>query len=196
MGAAYAQRYSHFLRIASGRLLYAHPDRPTRRPQRSNDCFRAHHRRRTPGRVDSRRPANGFANRFLFVAVKRSKVLPFGGEEFDEGELQALVARLHERSELARTRGRITMTPAARAIWGAVYPELSEGSVGLHGSVTARAEAQCILLALVYALLDGADHLEGPHLQAALAVWTPTRRPSTSLGRASAIGLPTRYCGD
>jgi len=50
------------------------------------------------------------------------------------------------------------MTPAARAIWQAVYPELSEGSGGLHGSVTARAEAQCIRLALVYALLDGVDH--------------------------------------
>ena len=115
--------------------------------------------------------ANGFANRFLFVAVRRSKLLPFGGEELDDGEMQALVARLRERAELARTRGRITMTPAARAIWSAVYAELSEGSGGLHGSVTARAEAQCIRLALVYALLDGADCIDAPHLQAALAVW-------------------------
>jgi len=116
--------------------------------------------------------ANGFANRFLFVAVKRSKLLPFGGEDSDEGELQALVARLRERADLARTRARITMTPAARAIWGAVYAELSEGSEGLHGSVTARAEAQCVRLALVYCLLDGADHIDAPHLLAALALWT------------------------
>lgn len=116
--------------------------------------------------------ANGFANRFLFVAARRSKLLPFGGGDTDESELQTPVARLRERAELARTRGRITMTPPARAIWQAVYPTLSEGGDGLHGSVTARAEAQCVRLALVYALLDGAAEIDAPHLTAALAVWT------------------------
>jgi len=134
--------------------------------------------------------ANGFANRFLFIVVRRSKVLPFGGEELDEGEVQALVARLHERAELARTRGHVTMTPAARAIWQAVYPELSEGSGGLHGSVTARAEAQCIRLALVYALLDGVDHIDGPHLTAALAVWTYADATAKYIFGAS-LGDPT-----
>jgi hypothetical protein len=37
--------------------------------------------------------------------------------------------------------------------------------------VTSRAEAQCIRLALIYALLDGMASIELPHIKAALAVW-------------------------
>src|SRR5262249_55131531 len=78
--------------------------------------------------------ANGFANRFLFVAVRRSKLLPFGGERNDEGEVKSFVSRLAELATIAKTRQRITMTASARAAWEAVYPVLSEGSGGLHGA--------------------------------------------------------------
>jgi hypothetical protein len=37
--------------------------------------------------------------------------------------------------------------------------------------VTSRAEAQCVRLALLYALLDGATNIDLPHIKAALAVW-------------------------
>ena len=107
--------------------------------------------------------ANGFANRFLFVAVRRSKLLPFGGEQADEAEVAALAARLRERMTVARSRDRIEMTPAARAVWAKVYPKLSAGSEGVHGSVTARADPQVIRLALIYCLLDGAERIDVPH---------------------------------
>jgi hypothetical protein len=106
--------------------------------------------------------ANGFANRFLFVAVKRSKRLPFGGERADDAEVQAFASRLAALADRARTRDRITLTSDARTAWAAVYVELSEGTGGLHGAVTARAEAQVIRLALVYSLLDGAEAISLP----------------------------------
>ncbi len=56
-------------------------------------------------------------------------------------------------------------------MWTTVYPELSAGGAGLHGAITARAEAQVIRLALVYCLLDGDDAIDVPHLLAAIAVW-------------------------
>ncbi|MHB8495381.1 MAG: YfjI family protein [Casimicrobiaceae bacterium] len=115
--------------------------------------------------------ANGFANRFLFVAVRRSKCLPFGGDEADDGELEAFAIRLRELAEKARTRHRIGMTTSARTFWTTIYEELSEGHGGLHGAVTARGEAQCIRLALIYCLLDGAAEIDAPHLIAAVAVW-------------------------
>ena len=71
----------------------------------------------------------------------------------------------------ARARGAVTMNRAARDMWASVYPRLSEGLPGLLGAVTARAEAQCIRLALLYALLDGAPQIDDEHLRAALAVW-------------------------
>jgi hypothetical protein len=116
--------------------------------------------------------ANGFANRFLFVAVRRSKLLPFGGEATDERKLQDFAERLRVRAENARRRERVTMTDAARKMWETVYPVLSAGSDGLHGAVTARAEPQVIRLALVYCLLDDADQIDASHLLAAIAVWT------------------------
>lgn len=115
--------------------------------------------------------ANGFANRFLFVAVKRSKRLPFGGDDANNGEIAAFAIRLRDLVQCARTRHRISMTADARTAWATVYGELSEGNGGLHGAVTARAEAQVIRLALVYCLLDGAEAIDAPHLFAALAVW-------------------------
>jgi hypothetical protein len=63
------------------------------------------------------------------------------------------------------------MTPEARTVWRKVYPRLSEGTGGLHGAATARAEAQCLRLALVYALLDCQSEIDHYHLGAALAVW-------------------------
>lgn len=115
--------------------------------------------------------ANGFANRFLFVAVQRSKLLPRGGGAPDEVSLTAFAERLAEIVATARTRDRITMTDDAWKAWDKVYPELSAGGDGLHGAVTARAEAQVIRLALVYCLLDSAEAISPAHLLAALAVW-------------------------
>lgn len=115
--------------------------------------------------------ASGFANRFLFIATKRANVLPFGGEQLPQDVREGFTARLRAAATNARGLGVVSMTPAARNAWAAVYPTLSEGSPGLYGSVTARAEAQVLRLALVYALLDCADQIDVPHLTAAIALW-------------------------
>jgi hypothetical protein len=113
---------------------------------------------------------NGFANRFLYSLIKRSKELPFGGSLTD-GEILHLGEQLKSVIDRARTVGRVEMTDPARSKWAAVYPDLSAGKPGLLGAVIARAEAQTVRLALIYALLDGADKIDLPHLEAALAVW-------------------------
>lgn len=114
--------------------------------------------------------ANGFANRFLFVAARRSRELPFGGRA-DTLELSGILRRLAEAVERAREPGEVEMDAEARARWVSVYSRLSAARPGLIGAVTARAEAQVVRLALVYALSEGADAIELRHLDAALAVW-------------------------
>jgi hypothetical protein len=114
--------------------------------------------------------ANGFANRFLFALVRRSKELPFGGD-LSEIEILHLGGQLKRVLEKVRTFGRVSMTGAAKEQWAAIYGALSAPQAGLLGAITARAEAQTIRLALVYALLDGAADIDEPHLRAALAVW-------------------------
>lgn len=112
--------------------------------------------------------ANGFANRFLFTVARRSKVLPFGGGILHTGNLSQ---RIEQAAEHARTLCEVTMTPEAREVWAKVYPTLSQGYPGLFGAVTARSEAQCLRLALVYALMDQAASIDLPHLLAGLALW-------------------------
>jgi hypothetical protein len=114
--------------------------------------------------------ANGFANRFLFARVKRSKLLPHGGH-LDPATLQELGEKVAERVRQARTLGRITMTDAAAEAWEKNYALLSGDRPGLLGAILGRAEAQVIRIALIYALLDNKTQIDLPHLGAALAVW-------------------------
>jgi hypothetical protein len=85
--------------------------------------------------------------------------------------LAKLGEQTREVVEFARKVGRVVMTPEAAAAWEAAYPELSTERAGLLGAVVARAEAQVIRLALIYALLDQSNTIDVAHLEAAMAVW-------------------------
>lgn len=123
--------------------------------------------------------ANGFANRFLFALVKRSKLLPFGGEPLDPDVLADLAARLNQAIEHACTLHEVRMTEAARTIWASLYPELSQSRPGLLGAVTARSEPQTLRLALIYALADCSSMIDAQHLIAALAVTKYAQQSAT-----------------
>lgn len=114
--------------------------------------------------------ANGFANRFLFFAVKRSKSLPFGGR-IDEDAFSEVATVVAQRLAYTRAVGEIVWSDAARALWIAEYDRLSRDRYGLAGSLTGRAEAHVLRLAMIYALLDGVSLIDREHLEAALAVW-------------------------
>lgn len=114
--------------------------------------------------------ANGFANRFLWVATRRSKSLPEGGNLPGVDLAEPLHMLQHVRANAGKL-GELRRTAEARALWAEVYPDLSEGKAGLLGAVTSRAEAQVLRLSGLYALLDGAARVEADHLRAALALW-------------------------
>lgn len=113
---------------------------------------------------------NGFANRFLWVCAKRSRLLPFGSTPKIE-DLEPIIDKLKAAVGFARGTRQMYMSLKARELWQKIYPKLSEGQPGLFGSVTSRAEAQTIRLACIYALLDNSSIVRVQHLRAALAVW-------------------------
>jgi hypothetical protein len=116
--------------------------------------------------------ANGFANRFLFAAVQRSRVLPSGGSP-DELKLKALALKVRRRLTDARSYGEMGRSPDADSRWNDIYTQLAEFSdQGLVGAVTARAEAQILRLSIIYALLDGSRKVECVHVNAAVSLWT------------------------
>ena len=115
---------------------------------------------------------NGFANRFLWVASKRSKMLPDGGD-LDTVDFLSIRARLKGALDYAQAGsfGNVTRSDDARELWHEVYPELNADRPGALGAVTARAAAQVMRLALIYAVLDQSAIIRVEHLKAALAVW-------------------------
>ena len=119
----------------------------------------------TPGLM-----SNGFANRFLWVCVRRSKMLPEGGRDLDTA-LAPLIARLNSAVAFGRQHIQVSRDAEAAELWGEVYPALSEGDAGNVGSILGRAEAHVMRLALLYALLDLSAKVKTIHLQAALALW-------------------------
>ena len=120
--------------------------------------------------LESTEAANGFANRFLWWCARRSKCLPFGGN-LHAADVQAFADKLAGVINSARSLGELSFSDAARDAWIAIYPELSAGRPGLLGAILARAEAQTLRLAVLYAALDGSPVIEIAHLKAALAVW-------------------------
>jgi hypothetical protein len=114
--------------------------------------------------------ANGFGNRFLWLVVKRVRLLP-EGSKVPAHELKDLVRDLSFAVAFANKVGEMKRSEAARKLWHEVYGRLSEGSAGLFGALTSRAEAQVVRLSCIYALLDRSEVVDSHHLLAALAVW-------------------------
>src|SRR5581483_6133101 len=110
--------------------------------------------------------ANGFANRFLWIAVRRSQHLP-DPTPLDETIARSFIEQLVRRLEHASSIGRIRRAEDARSWWNDdLYERLGvDGEAdGVVGSMLARAEAHVLRLSAVYALLDGSVEVRRPHL--------------------------------
>ncbi len=110
--------------------------------------------------------ANGFANRFLWTLVKRSKLLPDGGRQLD---LMPLRSRLQKA--ISSVAGRMHRSADAQRLWHDLYPLLTAERPGRFGMATSRAEAQTLRLSMVYAALDSSITIDTHHLRAAYATW-------------------------
>jgi hypothetical protein len=113
---------------------------------------------------------NGFANRFLWVCARRQKLVP-APEPMPDATVNRIAERLADTIANARQVGRVSLDPNARQAWPQIYPRLTRDEPGVFGVVTARAEAQVLRLALIYALLDSRATIRVEHLTAALAFW-------------------------
>jgi len=121
-------------------------------------------------KLDSTEIANGFANRFVFVASKRSKLLPRGGS-IPQAVIEEFAPRLAQALSLARVVTEVDMTTTAWQLWDERYESLTVRPPGLVGAVTGRAAPTVRRLAMAYALMDERPGVHLEHLQAALELW-------------------------
>jgi hypothetical protein len=113
---------------------------------------------------------NGFANRFLWLAVRRSQFLP-DGDTLHLIDWAEVHRHLRHVIPWAREQGKIVRDLEARDLWHEHYRRLTGGRVDTLGAILSRAEAQVMRLACLYALLDGSEAIRADHLAAALALW-------------------------
>jgi hypothetical protein len=114
--------------------------------------------------------ANGFANRFLWACVRRSNVIP-EPVGIPQEIIEPLITRLTKTVKAAQQIHEIHRDDEAKACWAEDYAALSAEKPGLLGAMTARAEAQVMRLACLYAALDKTCLVSPAHLKAARALW-------------------------
>ncbi len=114
--------------------------------------------------------ANGFANRFIWLYVERSKLIPRSKGTPSE-ILDPLIERLEAAIIAARKIGEMDFAPEALDYWNELYMAMAADQTGAVGKVTSRSESQVMRLAAIYALCDGSRLIELPHLKAAVALW-------------------------
>lgn len=112
--------------------------------------------------------SNGFANRFLYAYVNRSKELSFG-DRMPSFRIAHLISSLKTAGEWARQQREITFSARCKEVW----PHLVVPSEGLSESIRpllSRTESQLKRVALTYALADRKNEIDLPHVAAAMAV--------------------------
>ena len=113
--------------------------------------------------------ANGFTNRFLWIACRRARLLPFGGHP-DDNMVIGFQNRLEAAVEFARAIGHVSWTKPAMKLWEDSYAGLVEPRSGAIANVVNRAEAHALRMAVITALINRKSAIELPHLQASLAM--------------------------
>ncbi len=113
---------------------------------------------------------NGFANRFLWLCVKRQKLVAVPRSMPDEA-VEIIATRIAAIISASQETGPVRLHPDVETAWTEHYPKISQDAGGVFGTVTARAEAHVMRLALVYTLLDGQNTVSLRHFQAALSLW-------------------------
>jgi hypothetical protein len=141
--------------------------------------------------LTSAKLGGGVGNRFFFLLVRRSKLLPHGGKEDVLSE--HLIERLRRAIAFGRNERHIHLSEqpeeeyggrSASKLWEVLYPDLSKGEAGLFGAVTSRAEAQVRRFATIYAALECSREVKIRHLLAGLSLWDYSRRSSYLIFKA------------
>lgn len=134
--------------------------------------------------------ANGFGNRFMWFAVKRSKLLPHGGN-LDTRLMEPIYARLRSAVFFGSKDREVKRDAEANEYWTSIYPKLAAERTGLLGAITGRGEAHTMRLALIYALLDESPVIRLDHIQAAYALWLYADRSAAYIFGSETLGNST-----
>lgn len=119
---------------------------------------------------------NGFANRFMWLCARRSKLLPHGGEAhlIDWTDVRN---RMWDAISWASLGGdspgglKIDRDDEANKLWNEHYRRLTTPPPGNVGALMCRAAPHVMRVAAIYAIMDRSTFVKKVHLEAGLAFW-------------------------
>lgn len=120
----------------------------------------------------------GFANRFLFFVVRRSKMQPLPTMP-DEKVMQVLATKLRRSLEEARKVSQVTLAESAIDTWIELYTTLDKETQDDSLAVSqflSRGAPQVLRLAMILALVDGQREIQKSHLLTAMGFWHYSRK--------------------
>jgi hypothetical protein len=121
---------------------------------------------------------NGLANRVVWLCVRRTQHLPFGGSAVDLAPIQA---RFRDALSFARDVSEMTLSHAAQVVYADNYERLSTPPPGVLGEVTSRAAAHVLRWSMLYALTDRSCVVADDHVLAALALIDGSNRAAAHI---------------
>lgn len=121
--------------------------------------------------LNSVESSNGFANRFLWVCSRRSKVEP-EPEMIPTPRLDMYAGEFADAVIFAdRHKSGLNLSKEASVLWHTMYRDLDIERGGLVGNLCDRAHAQVLRIATIFAILDKSTEVKPEHLKASRAVW-------------------------
>lgn len=123
--------------------------------------------------LTSTEAANGFANRFAWVATRRSKVLS-RPQMLSEKEMKMYAVQLTESIRFAASlEDGVRMSEAALDVWDGIYYAFANriDTGGIKSGLTHRAEAYVLRIACILAVTQQSAVVEPEHIRAAKALW-------------------------
>lgn len=121
----------------------------------------------------------GFANRFLYFVVRRSKLLPIQTEP-EEVALRDICIKVRKALEDARRVSRVTLAEGpATERWEEIYRELDREANNEDNAIApflSRGAPQILRMAMILTLADGGKEIGVPQLNCAAGLWNYCRR--------------------
>jgi len=120
--------------------------------------------------MTDREKANGIGNRFFWICVRRSKVLPNCPVVPNE-VLNELAKKIKDAVLFATIISKMQFSLDGLNFWERLYPVLTTEKPGILGAITSRAEVHVLRWSMSYALQDLSIEIRPEHIDAALAAW-------------------------
>jgi hypothetical protein len=116
---------------------------------------------------------NGFSNRVLWVATKRTKKIPLPGWIDWKRSHPKIVDGLNEilTNINAAAAREMDWSPEGKVAWQVFYNSIPEADAGIVGPIIARSDAHVLRLTMLYTILDSSCLMTEDHLRAAIAFW-------------------------